>query len=55
MRQAFNARLDSAERERHLWAGLRHDPTWLLNRGVLALVLRAAGRRLRGRPPERQS
>jgi hypothetical protein len=31
---------------RDLWLGIRHDPRWLLNRGVLVTALRAlAGRR----------
>jgi glycosyltransferase involved in cell wall biosynthesis len=42
MREVFaGARLgDRARIRAHLWAGLRADPAWLLNRGVLAITVR---------------
>jgi GT2 family glycosyltransferase len=41
---------DPVRVDEHVWAGVRHDPAWLLNRGVRALLARAAVRRLRQRP-----
>ena len=32
----------------HLWPALRHDPAWLLNRGVLSILTRSLVRRGRG-------
>ena len=54
MRQVFCGGGDSAALDRHLWTGLRHDPAWLFNRGVVVLALRAAARRLGplARPPQ---
>ncbi len=42
MREVFaGARLDEPQRvDAHLWAGVRTDPNWLRNRGVLALMAR---------------
>jgi glycosyltransferase involved in cell wall biosynthesis len=31
----------AAQLRRHLWQGIRHNPRWLLNRGVLSLALRS--------------
>jgi hypothetical protein len=29
----------------HLWPGLRRDPTWLLNRGVISILIKSLFRR----------
>lgn len=31
----------------HVWLGLRHNPWWLLNTGVIAIVFRVVGRQIR--------
>jgi hypothetical protein len=42
MREVFAgaSQSDLARVDKHLWQGLRADPKWLLNRGVLALMKR---------------
>lgn len=35
---------------RHLWAGVRHDPSWLANRGVWSVAVRALTGRLKAGP-----
>jgi GT2 family glycosyltransferase len=49
MREVFAgvAQRDPARVQIHLWPGLRRDPAWLLNRGVLSLLIKS---RLRQRP-----
>ena len=39
-RQSSAGRL--ARPREHLWPGIRHDPSWLLNRGVLAILIRSS-------------
>jgi hypothetical protein len=55
MREVFQGAKEGtpAQVDAHLWPGLRHDPAWLLNRGVLALLARSVARR--GRALARRS
>jgi hypothetical protein len=49
MREVFEGLHDgNASRiDRHLWSGLRLDPSWLINRGVLVVSARSLLRQAR--------
>jgi glycosyltransferase involved in cell wall biosynthesis len=51
MRQVFEAlgTGDISKIDTHLWPGLRHDPAWLLNRGVRSVVTKSLLRGVRAR------
>lgn len=47
MREVFSAAREGRPRQvkAHLWPGLRHNPAWLLNRGVWAIMARSLWQR----------
>jgi glycosyltransferase involved in cell wall biosynthesis len=44
-KEVFSVNADAARLRSNLWAGIRNEPRWLLNRGVLALIFRQLFRR----------